>query len=127
VVPVLRKLEHLLRSNQVGPELERESGLTRAQMEQFVTRFKLLHKPAPGEGRDVEVKPGPERAFNDEPTSIALDWETVGTLTTRSPANVVDDQQPDIVEGIRFAVPSQVRSGFEAYKSSISQSIPTRP
>jgi hypothetical protein len=127
VVLVLRKLEDLLRSNQVGPTLERESGMSREQIEQFVTRFKRLRKAAPGPGRTVEVEPGHERAFNDEPTSIALDWETIGNLTTRSPANVVNDQQRDNVEGIRFVVPSDLRSAFEAYKSSISHSIPTRP
>jgi hypothetical protein len=127
VVLVLRTLEDLLRSNQVGPALERESGMSRAQMEQFVTRFKRLRNAAPGQGRVVEVEPGRERAFSDEPTSIALDWETVGNLVTRSPANVVDDPQRDNVEGIRFVVPSELRSGFEAYKSSSSHSIPTRP
>src|SRR5262249_17009161 len=110
VVLVLRKLEDLLRSNQVGPTLERESAMSREQMEQFVTRFKRLRKAAPGPGRTVEVEPGHERAFNDEPTSIALDWETIGNLTTRSPANVVNDQQRDNVEGIRFVVPSDLRS-----------------
>jgi hypothetical protein len=126
-VLVLRKLEDLLRSNEVGPELERESGMSREQMEQFVTRFKLRRKAAPGEGRAVEVGPGYGRAFNDEPTSIALDWGTAGNLATRSPANVVDDQQRDIVEGIRFMAPSELRPGFEAYKRSLSYSIPTRP
>jgi hypothetical protein len=127
VVPVLRKLEDLLRSNQVGPALERESGISREQMEQFVTRFKRLRNAAPGPGRTVEVEPGHERAFHDEPTSIALDWETLGNLATRLHANVVDDQQRDIVEATRFVVPSGLRSGFEAYKSSLSHSIPTRP
>ena len=64
----------------------------REQMEQFVTRFKLPRKAAPGQGRDVEAERGSERTFNDEPTSIALDWGPVGNLATRSPANVVDDQ-----------------------------------
>jgi hypothetical protein len=127
VALVLRKLEDLLRSNQVGPELERESGMSRVQMEQFVTRFKRLRNAAPGPGRTVEVEPGHERAFHDEPTSIALDWGTIGNLATRLPANVVDDQQRDNVEAIRFVVPSELRSAFEAYKSSMSYSIPTRP
>ena len=100
--------------------------MSREQMEQFVKRFKPL-KAAPGQGRDVEVEPGYERAFNDEPTSTALDLGTVGDLATRSPANVVDDQQRDNVEGSRFVVPSELRSGFEAYKRSIAHSIPTRP
>ena len=126
VVLVLRKLEDLLRSNQVGPELEKESGMSREQMEQFVTRFKRLRNAAPGEGRAVEVEPGHERAFNDEPTSTALDGGgTVGNRITRSGANVADDEQRDIMEGIRFVVPSELRSGFEAYKNSIAQPVPT--
>jgi hypothetical protein len=127
VVLVLRTLEDLLRSNQVGPALERGSGMSREQMEQFVTRFKRLRRAAPGPGRTVEVEPGYERAFNDEPTSNALDWGTFGNLATRSPASVVDDEHRGIVEGIRFVVPFELRSRFEAYKSTISDSIPTRP
>ena len=115
-------------SKQPGrPRAGERIGHVAQEMEQFVTRFKLLRKAAPGQGRDIEVQPGPERAFNDEPASIALDWGTVGNLATRSAANVVDDQQRDNVEGIRFVVPSELRSGFEAYKRSLSHSIPTRP
>lgn len=127
VVLVLRKLEDLLRSNRVGPEFERESGMSRAQMEQFVTRFKPPRKAAPGRGRAVEVEPGHERDFDDDPASIARDRGTIGNMATRSSANVIDDQQRDNVEGIRFVVPSELRSAFEAYKRSISHSIPTRP
>jgi hypothetical protein len=123
----LRTLEDLLRSDRVGHTLEKEPGISREHMEQFVARFKRLRQAAPGPGRTVEVEPGHERAFHDEPTSIALDWETVGHLTTRSPANVDDDQERDNVEETRFAVPSEHRSGFEACKSSMSHSIPTRP
>jgi hypothetical protein len=127
VALVLRKVEDLLRSNQVGPELERESGLSRAQMEQFVTRFKRLRNAAARQAAVVAVKPGEERPFSDEPASIALDWESPGNMATRSSANVVDDHERGNVEGIRFVVPSELRSAFEAYKSSISYSVPQRP
>jgi hypothetical protein len=127
VVRVLQKLEDLLRTNQVGPELERESEMSRVQMEQFVTRFKRLRNAAPGQGRAVEVEPGHERAFNDNPTSTALDRGTVGNLATRSSANVVDDRQRDNVEGSRPVVPSALQSGFEAYKSSLSHATATPP
>jgi hypothetical protein len=127
VVLVLRTLEDLLRSNQVGPELERDSGMSREQMEQVVTRFQRRRNAAPGQGRAVEVEPGDERAFHDEPASIPLERGTVGSLATRLGANVVDDQQGDIVEGSRFVVPSELRSRFEAYKSSLSRSTATRP
>jgi hypothetical protein len=124
---VLRTLDDLLQRNQVGPELERDSGMSREEMEQFVTRFKRPPRAAPRPGRAVEIKPGDERAFNDEPASPTLDLGTVGNLVTRSTANVVNDQQHDNVEGSRFVVPSRLRSGFEAYKSSFSHSLPTRP
>jgi hypothetical protein len=127
VVLVLRTLEDLLRSNQVGPALERDSGMSREQMEQFVTRFKRLRSAVPRQGRAVKVEPGHEQAFDDEPSSSALDRGTVGSLATRSSANVVDDQQGDIVEGSQLVVPSELRSRFEAYKSSLARSTATRP
>src|SRR5215213_8118926 len=63
---VLQKLEDLLRKNQVTPELEQATGMSREQMEQFVTKFKKAPKAAPGPGREIQAKPGQDRTFRPD-------------------------------------------------------------
>jgi hypothetical protein len=120
---VLRRLEELLKNNQVTPELEKESGMSREQMEQFVTKFKKAPKAAPGPGRQIQVKPGKDRVFNPNRKLPDLGPNAhVGNRTGRGRGATVQDQIRDNTEGGRFEIPPELRSGFEAYKSSLSRS-----
>jgi hypothetical protein len=124
---VLRKLEELLRNNQVTPQLEKETGMSREQMEQFVTKFKGAPKAPAGQGREIKVSPGKEQTIPNRSLPDLNPGTRVGSRTTRDRGGVVQDQIRDNVEGGRIAVPAELRSGYEAYKSSVSRSRPSRP
>jgi len=120
---VLNKLEDLLKRNQVTPELEQATGMSRDEMEQFVKKLKNVPKGPAGPGREIKVKPGAEQKFDPNRTLPELNPNArLGTRTDRTRGSVAQDQIRDNVQGARFEVPSELRSGFEAFKSSLSRS-----
>ena len=62
---VLRTVKDLLAKDAVTPDLEKETGMTREQMEQFVKKYEAVKSAPAGPGREIEVKPG-ERGENDQ-------------------------------------------------------------
>ena len=69
---VLRRIEELLKNDKVTPELEKETGMSREQMEQFVQKFKPAPKADPGAGREIDVKPGTAATSRPPRTCPAL-------------------------------------------------------
>jgi len=125
---VLNKLEDLLKRNQVTPEIEKATGMTREEMEQFVTKFKKAPKAPPGPGREIKVKPGADQKFDPNRTLPDINPNArLGTRTDRTRGSVAQDQIRDNVQGARFEVPSELRPGFEAFKSSLSRSKSRKP
>ena len=64
---VLRKLQDLIRENKITPELERDTGMSRSQMEQFVKKFENAQHAPVEPGRPIEVKPEPEKPKTFDP------------------------------------------------------------
>jgi len=125
---VLRKLEDLLKNNQVTPKLEQETGMSREQMEQFVRKFKGAPKAEPGKGREIQIKPGESPKYSPNRTLPGLNaGSRVTSKTVRDRDGVVEDQIRDNVEGARFQVPPELRPGYEAYMSSLSRSKVLNP
>lgn len=119
---VLNKLEDLLKKNQVTPELEQATGMTRDEMEQFVTKMKKLPQGTPGPGREIQVKPGEEQKFDPNRTLPDITSNArMGSRTDRGRGSVAQDQIRDNMQGTRFEVPSELKGGFEAFKSSLSR------
>ncbi|MBV8608736.1 MAG: hypothetical protein JO034_14900 [Singulisphaera sp.] len=127
---VLRKLEDLLRSDQVTPKLEQETGMSREQMEQFVQKFKKAPKATPGPGREIKAKPEPVRTFDPNRKLPDLNPNAkIGSRTIRDRNSFVQDQEHNNLQGPLFEAPSELRSKFDAYRSSLSRSkvaTPTR-
>ncbi|WP_020466405.1 hypothetical protein [Singulisphaera acidiphila] len=126
---VLNKLEDLLKRNQVTPELEQATGMSRDEMEQFVKKFKKPDKAAPaGPGREIQVKPGVDRTLDPNRTLSDLNPNArLGNRTERARGSVAQDDIRDNIQGARFEVPRELRPGFEAFKSSLSRSKTHRP
>jgi hypothetical protein len=125
---VLRKLQDLLKNDQAAAKLEKETGMSREEMEQFVRKFSKAPKPTPGEGRKIEVKPGESKPSGANTSLPGLNPGThLSTQSLRDRGAVVQDQVRDNIEGTRFTAPPEVRSGYEAYKSTLSRSKTVNP
>ena len=89
---VLNKLEDLLKRNQVTPELEQATGMSRDEMEQFVKKMKKLDKAPAGPGREIKVKPGVDRTFDPNRTLPDLNPNArLGNRTERARGSVAQD------------------------------------
>jgi len=119
---VLRKLEDLIKNNQVTPELEKETGMSRDEMDQFVKKFRKKPMAPAREGREIKVKPEEQKATPPKPNLSELTkGARVSSRTIRERGSMPEDQIRDNVEGGRSSVPPEIRSRYEAYKSSLSR------
>jgi len=125
----LRKVQELLQDKDIASKLERETGMSRDQMEQFVEKYQKKAIPAPDrQGQEIKVKPGESRAATPSPTLEGLDPRTrISTQTLRDRGSVVQDQVRGNAEDLRLVVPPELRAGFEAYKSTLSRSKTQNP
>jgi hypothetical protein len=126
----LRKVQELLNDPDAASKLEQETGMSREAMEQFVQKYQKSKTPgAVGRtGQEIQVKPGANRAAAPDPTLPGFNPNTnVSTKILRDRGAVVQDQVRDNAEGIRFIAPPEIRSGFEAYKSTLSRSRTLNP
>jgi len=125
---VLRKLEDLVKNNQVTPELEKATGMSREEMEQFVQKYPKTPKGPAGQGREIKVNPDDQKGATPRPKLSELKTSApVRTQTVRERGAAVDDPFRDNVEGTRFVVPPEIRARYEAYKSSLSRSPAIQP
>ena len=121
---VLRTIKDLLAKDAVTPELEKETGMTRAQMEQFVKKYEKAKSAPAGPGREIQVKPGDR----DEADKPAANLPGIDPKTGLPPRIVTDrgqmgrDDVRNNIEGIRFTAPPEFRSKVEGYKSTLSRS-----
>jgi hypothetical protein len=125
---VLRKLEDLVRNNQITPELEKATGMSREEMEQFVQKYRKTPRGPDGEGREIKVNPDDPKGSAPQPKLSELKSSvSVKPRTDREGGATPDDQIRENVEGARFVVPPEIRSRYEAYKSSLSRSPAVQP
>ncbi|MHC5542529.1 hypothetical protein ACYOEI_30255 [Singulisphaera rosea] len=125
---VLRKLEEMLKNNEVTPQIEQDTGMSREQMEQFVKRFKKAPQAEPGPGREIKIKPGEERKFDPNRKLPELGPNApVSSRTIRGEGNAAGDDLRGNIEGTRLQVPPELKAGLEAYKSSLSRSKVLNP
>ncbi|HEX8201649.1 MAG TPA: hypothetical protein VF590_14290 [Isosphaeraceae bacterium] len=122
---VLRKLHDLLRDDETARRLEQDTGLSRAQMEQFAKKFEGAPERPAGEARDVAVAPSQDRAIDPGRTiPDALPGQTVRTRNERGPGAVAPDQEGGNRQGVRSIAPEEYRNKFDAYRKGISRSAP---
>jgi hypothetical protein len=125
---VLRKVQDLLKNPAEAAKLEKETGMSREEMEQFVRKFTKPPKNTPREGRTVEVKPSENRPTGADTSLPGLNPGTrISTQSLRDKGAVVQDQERANIEGTRFNAPAEIRSRFEAYQSTLSRSKATSP
>jgi hypothetical protein len=121
---VLNKLRDILDKNEVTPDLEKDMGMSRTEMEQFVKRFEKKQAEAAGAGRNIEIKRGdPSAGAKPSKDLTGIDRKTsFSTRTTRDANTMTKDQDRGNVEGIRFQVPPELRGKFEGYVKQVTRS-----
>jgi hypothetical protein len=119
---VLRKLEDMLRENKITSDIEKQTGMSKEEMEQFVKKYGGTPKAQPGEGRTIEVKPGTDKRL--DPTRLGPEFNpgTTSSRSDRGAGSVVQDNERGNVQGNRSVAPPEIRTRLEAYKSSLSRS-----
>jgi hypothetical protein len=129
---VLRTVKDLLAKDAVTPDLEKATGMTREQMEQFVKKYEAVKSAPAGPGREISVKPG-DAGAGDQPSANLPGIDRQSRFSTRNIKNRGEAPKDDVrknLEGIRFTPPQEYRSKFEGYKSTLatsSRSATARP
>ena len=125
---VLRKLQDMLKDDQATSKLEKETGMSREEMEQFVKKFTKAPKAEPTDGRKIEIKPGEVRPSAPDTAQPPLSpGARFSTQSLRDKGAVVQDQARDNIEANRFAPPREVLPGFEAYTKTLSRAKTPAP
>jgi hypothetical protein len=118
----LRKLDEALKNDANAKELEKETGYTREQLDQFITKYKQLKSAPAGPGRDINVKPGEQTAAQPSPNLPGLDSSTkFSTKNLRNRGSAPQDQIRDNLEGVRFQPPPEWRGKWEGYKNKLAK------
>jgi hypothetical protein len=120
---VLRTVKDLLAKDAVTPDLEKETGMTREQMEQFVKKYENVKAAPAGPGREIEVKPG-DRERTDRPSANLPGFgrqERYSSKSQKDRGQMVRDDVQNNLEGISFKAPPEIRSKLESYKSSLAR------
>jgi hypothetical protein len=120
---VLRTVKDLLAKDAVTPDIEKATGMTREQMEQWVEKYQGKKSPPAGPGREIPVKPG-EQGEPDRPSANLPGIDRQNRFSTKNlkdrGATPKDDVRNNL-EGIRFIAPPEYRSKFEGYKSALAK------
>ncbi len=120
---VLRTVKDLLAKDAVTPDLEKETGMTREQMEQFVKKYEAAKSAPAGPGREITVKPG-DREATDKPSANLPGFgrqERFSSKNQKDRGQTVHDDTKDNIEGISFKPPPEFRSKFEGYRTSLAR------
>jgi len=126
----LRNVQQMLQDKDAASRLEKETGMSREMMEQFVQKHQRgnVPKAADRAGQELQTKPGANRPTGPDPNLPGFDPNNrFSTQTLRDRGAVTQDHARDNAEALRFAAPPEIRSGFEAYKSALSRSRTLNP
>jgi hypothetical protein len=126
----LRSVQELLKDPDAAKKLAEETGMSPDQIEQFVQKFdkEKMPKGAARPGEEIQVKPGASRAVTPDATLPGLDpRSSFSTKSLRNRGAVVQDDARNNFETTRFMAPPEIRSGYEAFKSSLSHSRTLQP
>ena len=121
---VLRTVKDLLAKDAVTPDLEKATGMTREQMEQFVKKYEAVKSAPAGPGRDISVKPGEAGAGEGPSANLpGIDPRTrFSNKNIKGRGEAPRDDVHNNLEGVRFTPPPEFRSKFEGYKSTLAKS-----
>jgi hypothetical protein len=120
----LRSLNELLKDDAKAQQLEKETGYSREQLEQFVARYKKVKSAPAGPGRDIDLKGAEQTDTKPSANLPGLDASTrFSTANRRDRGTAPQDQTRDLTEGIRFQPPPEFRGKWEGYKNKLAKVV----
>ena len=124
----LRKIRDLIDKDQVPPDLLKDMNMSKEELNQFVKKFEKPPAGPSGPGREVDVKlkPGEKLDPNAKLPELKTTY-SVSSQTGRDRGTAVRDTARNNVEALRSPPPVELRSGFDAYRNSLSRSRTLKP
>jgi hypothetical protein len=120
---VLRTVKDLIAKDAVTPDIEKATGMSREQMEQFVKKYESVKAAPAGPGREINVKPDQKAPAGGAAANLpGIDRGSRFTTKNRKDrGTMAQDDVHNNREGIRFTPPPEYRSKFEGYKSTLAK------
>ena len=120
----LRGLHDLLKDDKTAKQLEKDTGYSREQIEQFTKRYEKAKSAPAGPGRDIDLKSGEQSDAKPSANLPGLDASTrFSTKNRRDRGIAPQDQIRDNNESIRFQPPPEWRGKMEGYKSKLAKLV----
>lgn len=121
---VLKKLRDVLDRNEVTPDLEKDMGMSRSEMEQFVKRFEKRQAEEVGQGRNIEIKRGNDSTSAKPSKGLTgiNPKSSFSTHSTRDGSAMAKDEVRGNIEGVRVQVPAELRGKYEGWINRLSRS-----
>lgn len=124
----IRRVRDLLEKDQVTPELLNDIGMTKEELNQFVKKYEKAPKPEATPDREIEVKPGQTPALDPNTKLPSIEpGVSSNTQVIRDRGGIARDSARNVMEAQRFVPPPELRSGFDAYRNSLSRSKAVSP
>jgi hypothetical protein len=118
----LRKLDEALNNDTKAKELEKETGMSREQLEQFTEKYKKVKSAPAGPGRDIDVKAGDQIAARPSPNLPGLGASTrFTTKNLRNRGSAPQDQVRENIEGVRFKPPAELGAKWDGYRTKLAK------
>jgi hypothetical protein len=124
----LRNLQDALNDPARSKDLERDSGYSREQLDQFIKEYKQVKSAPAGPGREINVKPGEQSKAQPSPNLPGLSPSMkFSSKNVRNRDALPQDDLHGHAEGIRFEPPAEWREKYEDYKNRLAKvSAPKR-
>jgi hypothetical protein len=123
----LRGLHELLKDDKTAKQLEKDTGYSREQLEQFTKRYEKAKSAPAGPGRDIDLKGGEQSDAKPSANLPGLDSSTrFSTKNRRERGIAPQDQGSDArgnLEGVRFQPPPEWRGKMEGYKNKLAKLV----
>jgi hypothetical protein len=119
----IRQLQDALKDDAKTKNLEKDSGYTKGQIEQFIRDYKKTQSGPAGPGRELEVKPGEQTPAQKPSANLpGLDSKTRFSSTNlRNRGTMPQDQVRGNIEGVRLEPPPELRGRWEGYTRKLAK------
>ena len=117
----LTKLHEALQNDTKAKDLEKDTGLSREQLEQFFKKYEKPKSQPAGPGREIKLKPGEETTAQQPSANLPGLGSSVSfsTANRRSSGSAPQDQLRDNAEVLRLKPPADFQGRWEGYKNKL--------